>query len=77
MFHSWSCGFCSGNGSRQNLGEKMFGKILQAILMSVIAYIGVFVLYLSGVAFSSVIFSEVGLIVVFLLALTYTFYFRL
>jgi len=55
----------------------MFEKILHAILMSVIAYMGVFVLYISGVNFSSVIFSEVGLIVVFLLALTYTFYFRL
>lgn len=59
-------------------GEKMvFQKILQAILMVVIAYIGVFVLYISGVSFSSVIFSEVGLIVVFMLALTYAFYFRL
>ena len=55
----------------------MFEKILHAILMSVIAYMGGFVLYISGVNFSSVIFSEVGLIVVFLLALTYTFYFRL
>jgi len=59
------------------LGEKMLQKLFQAMLMSTIAYAGIFALSFTGVSFSSVIFSEVGLIVVFILALTYTFYFRL
>ncbi len=45
--------------------------------MSTIAYAGIFALGFTGVDFSSVIFTEVGVIVVFILALIYTFYFRL
>ena len=55
----------------------MFRKISQALLMVAIAYAGIFALSFTGVSLSPVIFSEVGLIVVSLLALTYTFYLRL
>jgi len=58
-------------------GEKMFQKIFRAIFMATIAYMGIFALSFTGIDFSPVIFTEVGLIVVFMLALTYTFYFRL
>jgi len=55
----------------------MFQKIFRAIFMATIAYMGIFALSFTGIDFSPVIFTEVGLIVVFMLALTYTFYFRL